>query len=286
MRFFAFFHIKSKACIFIWDNGICAFVIIYLQQIYFLIRVKINNKNIVYIDGHYDISSSNHYRMVSYLPLQTSFASSLLSCLAANRSPFQVGCNLCSLNDEPNFEGFTERYDRGKKSGQAILNKIVSGEIKIKRDALGRILGKIDIVAHSMGYAHAKGILDFLKPYLAVGNTFGNFYVIAPENAIGHSTSIEPVYRLNVGAFESVFQYGSNFDVNNSGLPFEQNCRRDGVAPQIGINGLNRLNNIFIPTNSNYRWMRNFIDAHNIENYNWLFTEELIPLRARIKKRN
>lgn len=137
-----------------------------------------------------------------------------------------------------------------------------------------------------MGYAHTKGVLDFLKPYLATGNTFGNFYVIVSENAKGQDTSKDPIYKLDFANFESVFQYGSNFTTDNSGNPIEGYCRRDGVAPQVGINGLNPQNTIFIPTTSNYNWMRNFINAHKVENYTWLFTDKFLASRARVKKRN
>ncbi len=140
------------------------------------------------------------------------------------------------------------------------------------------------MVKQIMGYAHAKGVLDFLKPYLAVGNTFGNFYVIAPDNAKGHETSIDPIYRLDVTNFESVFQYGSNFKTDISGNPIEGYCRRDGVAPQIGINGLNERFSVFIPSNSKYKWMRDFVNAHLINNYTWLFTSD--NETGKIKRRN
>ena len=96
-------------------------------------------------------------------------------------------------------------------------------KIKIKKDLSGKILGKIDFVAHSMGYAYAKGILDFLKPYLSTNNTFGNFYVIAPENAVGQTGSSDPKFILQINKFQGVFQYGSDFE--------DWKCRQNGVAP-------------------------------------------------------
>lgn len=135
-----------------------------------------------------------------------------------------------------------------------------------------------------MGYAHTKGVLDFLKPYLATGNTFGNFYVIAPENAKGHDTSNDPIYRLVVSNFESVFQYGSNFRTDISGSPIEGYCRRDGVAPQFGINGLDGDFHVFIPSNSKYIWMRDFVNAHLINNYTRIFTP--YTEAGKVKRRN
>ena len=135
-----------------------------------------------------------------------------------------------------------------------------------------------------MGYAHTKGVLDFLKPYLATGNTFGNFYVIAPENAKGHDTSIDSIYRLDFANFESVFQYGSNFTTDNSGSPIEGYCRRDGVAPQVGINELDGDFHVFIPSNSKYIWMRDFVNAHLINNHTRIFTPDTEA--GKVKRRN
>lgn len=81
---------------------------------------QINNKNVIYVDGHSSISTSNHLRMISAFPGQVSFAASLLPCLTIRNIRFQPGCNLCALNETPNPTGFTYRYDRGKQSGQEI----------------------------------------------------------------------------------------------------------------------------------------------------------------------
>lgn len=142
----------------------------------------------------------------------------------------------------------------------------------------------IDIVAHSMGYAYAKGIVDFLKPYVSANNTLGNFYVVAPENAIGHPTSTDATYRLNVSNFESVFQYGSNFTNDNNGNPVEKYCFRDGVAPQVAINANPPVPNFFIPTTSKYKPIREFNKAHYIANYGWIFTDPIA--KPTIRKRN
>lgn len=136
---------------------------------------------------------------------------------------------------------------------------------------------KIEIVAHSKGNAYAKGLLDGIKPFLVANHKFGNFYIIAPENAKGHPTSQEQPYRLNVSDFESVFQYGSNFEQ-------EDKCYQDGVAPQARVNGLPDGRNVFIPMREDFEWMRSFIKAHQIENYGWLFTEPIA--KPTIKKRN
>lgn len=88
------------------------------------------------------------------------------------------------LNTEPNYEGFGVRQFNGYVFGDDLAKKINQGKVKIKKNANGEVTGKIDIVAHSMGFAFAYGmaraILD--ADILAEGNTLGNFYVLAPEN--------------------------------------------------------------------------------------------------------
>lgn len=135
--------------------------------------------------------------------------------------------------------------------------------------------GKIDIVAHSMGYAVAKGIADFLHPYLSTNNKLGYFYIIAPENAVGSTGSSDPIYRLATSNFEGVFQYGSDFMK-------ERRCRQDGIAPQVKVNGLPDGRNVFIPEAKES--IRNFLDAHYIDNYGWLFTD--FDAKQTITKRN
>lgn len=152
--------------------------------------------------------------------------------------------------------------------------------------------GKIDIVAHSMGYAYAKGIADYLAEKdengnnlrLSPQNTLGYFYAIAPENAIGKQGSTEQEFVLNPNNFQGVWQYGSNFVE-------ELNCHQDGVAPQGRINGLSEGLNVFLPMKKiknpdtgKLEDIRRFSKAHSIDNFYWLFTEPLSI--GRIRKRN
>jgi len=91
-------------------------------------------------------------------------------------------------------------------------------------------------------------------------------------NQINHSAD-----RLNSANFDGVFQYGSNFMK-------ERRCRQDGIAPQIGVNASDIVPNIFIPEAK--KSIRNFLDAHYIDNYGWLFTEPLKVGQGKIIKRN
>ncbi len=83
--------------------------------------------------------------------------------------------------------------------------------------------------------------------------------------------------RLNSANFDGVFQYGSNFMK-------ERRCRQDGIAPQIGVNAIGLVPNIFIPEAK--KSIRNFLDAHYIDNYGWIFTDLDQNQNGYIKKRN
>jgi hypothetical protein len=76
--------------------------------------------------------------------------------------------------------------------------------------------------------------------------------------------------------FDGIFQYGSDFIK-------EKKCRQDGIAPQARIRGLDEDLKVFIPMTSKYSHIRNFIDAHLIKNYGWIFEED--RARSTIKRR-
>jgi len=232
---------------------------------------RINN-NVVYVDGHHSITTSNHRLMASDNMTETTFLSSILTCL-----PLKFFCTniFCSLNDTPNGAGFFIRYINGFSAGREIWDQMVDGTIHTALTAdKSQITGKIDIVAHSMGYAYSKGMIDFLMEKLAPGNTFGNYYIIAPENARGYTEDefndyppeIQDDVVVDLSLFESVFQYGSNFNPNG-----DPKCKQDGVAPQQRVRGLpdDNSNNVFIPDSEDK--IKNFVKAHLMENYGWMF---------------
>ncbi len=82
-------------------------------------------------------------------------------------------------------------------------------------------------------------------------------------------------YGLNTSNFDGVFQYGSDYKE-------ERRCCQDGIAPQIGVNASGLVPNIFIPEAKES--IRNFLDAHYIDNYDWLFTD--FDAKQTITKRN
>jgi hypothetical protein len=146
---------------------------------------------------------------------------------------------------------------------------------KIKRDALGRIVGKIDIVAHSMGYAYAVGMTDAIlaSGILAPSNKLGYFYAIAPENACS-ATGFDPT------KFEEVWQYGTV----EPGQPNpHKTYENDGVAPQCAVTGLDWISNKYgrVPFQGLKKHL-NFVDAHLGQNYSWVVIR---TGRGEVKKR-
>ncbi len=232
---------------------------------------RINN-NVIYVDGHHSISTSNHLVMVTNNLIETSFLKSILSCPLNKFLCFDL---LCTLNDIPNGSGFFTRYLNGLGAGVRIWNKMAAGDIHVAlSEDKTQITGKIDIVAHSFGYAYSKGMIDYLTEKLAPGNTFGNYYIVAAENAVAYTEEEFQSYSpenqddvvVDLSLFESVFQYGSDFTPNG-----DKKCEEDGVAPQTRVRGLpnDNSNNIFIPDSEEK--IKNFVDAHLMKNYGWIF---------------
>jgi hypothetical protein len=119
---------------------------------------------------------------------------------------------------------------------------------------------KIDIVAHSMGYAYAQGVIDELKTHLAPGVTFGIFYILAPENPCSATT-------FDMSIFENVWQYGSN-ENEMSTLPWDL----DGIAPQCSVPGLPPGNRVLIDKDNPNR---SFLNSHYGKNYYWIFNQRV-----------
>lgn len=253
---------------------------------------RIQNYNVIYADGHYSITTSNHHVVGnSVFESKINFASSAAGCLGAANiriplpyknyagSPFS-----CFHNTNPNVDGFLERYEGGKNAGADLYEKIKNGKIEIESINVGnetKITGKIDIVAHSMGYAFAIGIIDYLSPYIVPdsnGKRFGRFYILAPENA----STLPNQSNFNIYDFEEVRQYGSNEIL-------EENFKQDGIAPQKAVPGLN-----FVSGSSNdygripflgEEKHKNFLDAHFNENYLWVLNKVIVGQNGYVKKR-
>lgn len=301
----------------------------------FIDRVK--TKNVVYIDGHNKITTSNHNVNGSTSLSKGQFLSNLISAYCRhpdNRYSIRQihfgglfgprnHCNRkckgvpdeafnCKPHDylmtTPNDAGFALRFEAGRQDGKALGAELTDsqGKTKIKLDANGKIAGKIDIVAHSMGYAHAIGVLSGLmegengESFMADDNTFGHFYIIAPENACsGADVNLGNVAsNLSLDRFENVWQYGTEEWQTDGEAPFHyadfdasyrpvnlldghQPWQQDGIAPQCAVPNLSFIQAINT-SSADYQARRirfagdndhlNFKDAHSASSYGWIFS--------------
>jgi hypothetical protein len=139
----------------------------------------------------------------------------------------------------------------------------------------------IDIVAHSMGFAYAQGMIDeitkasnFISRYVKITG----YYIIAAENACSGTLN------NNVLGNAQVWQYGSNLHQRNADPMYDQ----DGVAPQCAVNGLDKTKRVFIPDKylDGTDIPKSFLDSHSIGNYRWIFEIKQGQKNGYISKRN
>lgn len=230
---------------------------------------RLNTGNVWYADGHASITTSNHNVWGGAATGQLGFTGNMIhsassgnlvyATLALHPDWYHDFDRTLSLHTEANVEGFNTRRQSGKIAGEDIIRKIKNGTMLVERDAQGLITSKLDIVAHSMGYAYALGIVDAIKGS-DVKIQMGRFYIIAPENACSG--------QISLSDFEEVWQYGSNLGQPGADPLWEQ----DGVAPQCAVQGLNTPSSTrgraYFPAN----WKpKGFVESHSISNYGWIF---------------
>ncbi len=215
---------------------------------------RIGTRQAVYADGHHSVATSNHLTTSRYADGNLK---SLLLKLACDKNP---SCLICVhsgkdfLHTNPvNVGGFTIRKNSGKDAALDMIAKINEGLI-----VFNKLTDTLDIVAHSMGYAYAVGMIEELQN---ANIKFGRFYIIAPENACSGGN--------DWSKFKEVWQYGSNLDATKE-KP-DPVWDQDGVAPQCAVSGIDLVTKggrVYIPKN----WTpKGFLDCHTIANYGWIF---------------
>ena len=216
---------------------------------------RINPTDTYYADGHFSVSTSNHQSLLNFTTLSSVYPK---RCKKGKHSCYSTrmtssgffGVKQLKTVDlhrmEPNWEGFKTRVNNGRIAGKNLLQ--VFNEIPNKSEN-----DTIYLVAHSMGYAYALGIIGELRGKI----NFGGFYIIAPENA--------SCGKVLLNEWKEVWQYGSNFNKSGGDAP----CLLDGVAPQAKAGGLKKANRLYIPA-SMFK-VKGFFDSHFVGYYSWIF---------------
>lgn len=217
---------------------------------------RINPSETFYADGHFSVATSNHRSLVNFTSVSAMYPE---RCKNRNKHT----CYTTTLSGsglfgpktiktyelhrtKPNKHGFEKRMENGRIAGRNLLQIFNELPNKSKNDTLY-------IVAHSMGYAYALGIIEELRDEI----NFGGFYILAPENASSGSVKIKE--------WKEVWQYGSNFNKGKADAP----CLQDGVAPQVKAKGLSDKHRTYIPSNQ-YK-QKGFFDSHFVGYYTWIF---------------
>jgi hypothetical protein len=149
-----------------------------------------------------------------------------------------------ALSLSSNKSGFNQRRKNGRIAGRNILQALNELPNSSYNDTLY-------VVAHSMGFAYALGVIDELRSKIKLGG----FYIISPENA--------QAGKVNLAEWQEVWQYGSNF-------PVDAPCLQDGIAPQSRVSGLDEKHRLYIP--GELYTKKGFFDAHFIGYYTWIFS--------------
>ncbi len=225
------------------------------QKIDLLIQKRINPSESFYADGHFSVSTSNYRSLLNFTTLSSKYPERCAdpenhTCEYTNTggsrwfgSSQKKSASL--LPEKANKSGFYMRKENGKIAGKNLLQLLNEIPNRSENDTLY-------IVAHSMGYAYALGMIEEMRGQI----NFGEFYIISPENAeSGEVKSAE---------WQKVWQYGCDHEKHRKEAP----CMLDGVAPQSKAKGLNETQRVFIPE-KHYR-RHGFFDSHFIGFYTWI----------------
>ncbi len=217
---------------------------------------RINPVETFYADGHFSVTTSNHRSLFNFTTISSIYPKRCPNwkkhtCYLHRsvKAGILSGGKTKTIklhHTRPNKSGFWKRRMNGRIAGRNIYQMLNELPNSSENDTLY-------IVAHSMGYAYALGIIDELRGKIR----FGDIYILAPENAASGS--------VHLNEWEQVWQYGSNFDGKKHDAP----CLLDGVAPQFKAGGISEDNRIYIPRQFYTR--KGFFDSHFIGYYTWIF---------------
>lgn len=219
---------------------------------------RINPSETFYADGHFSVSTSNHRSLINFTTTSAAYPKRCSNkkkhhCYTNHSAKNFLGSRMVRTvsmhRTRPNKSGFKKRLNNGHIAGRNIYQMLNEVPNRSENDTLY-------IVAHSMGYAYALGIIEELRGKIQ----FGTFYIIAPENASAG--------KVNLSEWQDVWQYGSRFQKGRGDAP----CLLDGVAPQVRASGLQNSNRIYIPEKLYKK--KGFFDSHFIGYYKWVLEIE------------
>jgi len=160
------------------------------QQMDVRFQERINPTEVYYADGHHSVSTSNHGSLLNFSKLSAQFPKRCSNpkkhtCFFTKmKSTGIFGAKKVLTYDmlpqESNKKGFELRREKGRIAAKNLLMMCNEIPNNSSNDTLY-------IVAHSMGYAYALGMIDELRGKIY----FGGFYIIAPENAGQGSVKLE-----------------------------------------------------------------------------------------------
>jgi uncharacterized protein YegP (UPF0339 family) len=229
------------------------------QEFDLKIQKRINPSETFYADGHFSVSTSNYRSLLNFSTVAERYPK---RC----EDPDNHVCAHTSVGNSKWFNsskrqthkllpltanriGFTHRKENGVIAGRNLLQLLNEIPNRSQNDT-------IIFVAHSMGFAYALGMIEEMRGKI----NFGDFYIIAPENAESG--------KVNTKEWQRIWQYGCDHEK----LALIAPCMLDGVAPQTKVSDLPTNNQLFIPE-KHYR-RHGFYDSHFIGFYTWILAIE------------
>jgi len=223
-------------------------------------RIKPNE--VFYADGHHSVATSNHGSVLNFTKAAADYPKPCRGKHRCKTCKTTTGATVETLSLLPfksNKAGFALRRKNGRIAGRNLFQLLNEVPGSSSNDTL-------IIVAHSMGYAYALGMMDAMKSKCV----FGSFYVFAPENA--------EAGKVITSQWQEVYQYGSIPKGTRKQAP----CLQDGVAPQSLMKGLAPHHRLTFPPS--YANKMGFTGSHFIGYFDWVLnipSGELGAIRQR-----
>jgi len=211
-------------------------------------RIKPNE--VFYADGHHSVATSNHGSVLNFTKAAADYPKPCKGKHRCKTCKTTTGATVETLSLLPfksNKAGFALRRKNGRIAGRNLFQLLNEVPGSSSNDT-------IIIVAHSMGYAYALGMIDAMKSKCV----FGSFYVFAPENAAAG--------KVIPSQWQEVYQYGSIPKGTRKQAP----CLQDGVAPQSLMKGLAPHLRLTFP--ASYSNKMGFTGSHFIGYFDWVFS--------------